>query len=159
MDHEKNEIVYSVYVQVNENDMIKFEPMPPEEVPEQDAKIEVDFDKFYRIILISEKDMRSSRIESPPWSKKSEVTQQIKGVVNGVNMWNQMRSFINSAEADPKESKKEMKFLVREFFSLMDDGGEKSQPPEGFDEENFDEEFEDEDVWESKGKITGEIIS
>src|SRR3989338_1082113 len=38
-------VIFNLYVQVNENDIMKLQPMPPENQPEQDVVIRIDFDR------------------------------------------------------------------------------------------------------------------
>src|SRR3989338_7596923 len=69
-DYETNEVVFNLYAQINEEDIIKMKPILPEQVPEEDIKIEIDFEKIYSLVSMQEKEMRGEEIESPPWDKK-----------------------------------------------------------------------------------------
>lgn len=69
-DFETGEVVFNLYAQVNENDILKVEPMLPEEIPEEDVRIEIDFEKIYEMMYSMEKDMQGEFIESPPWDRK-----------------------------------------------------------------------------------------
>ena len=158
-DKESGEVVFNLYAQVNEDDLLTMEPMLPEEMPPTDVQVEVDFDKIYDMIKSEEKDMGGERIESPPWDhKKPKTVQKVKDVVNGVKMWFKMRSLMNSAKVEPKSAKGDVKSLFKSFFSRM---GEDDQGPLG--EEVGGEEMEkledmEGDLWESEGVLTGEVI-
>ena len=156
-DYETNEIVFNLYVQINENDILKIEPMLPEEVPEKEVIIEVDFAKIYDMIYTMEKDMRGEETESPPWDKRARtVGQTVKGVVNGIKMYLKMRSVINSAKVTPDDSEKDLKALFKMFFSMMKEGEGKEDRGDIKEIEKLKE--EEQGVWESKEKITGEVV-
>jgi len=148
-DYETGGTVFNLYAQVNENDILKIEPMLPEEVPEQDVKVELDFEKIYDLIYTSEKEMRGSYIESPPWNRKPQPV--IKNMINGVKMYLKVRSLVGSADVYPEESEKDVKKLFNIFFKMMSKGDEQQ---EGMEEKNGIEE----DIWESKEEITGETV-
>jgi len=156
-----NEIVFNLYVQVNENDIIKMTPMLPEEVPEKDVTAEIDFEKIYDLIYSQEKEMRGEQTESPPWDRKMQPIQKIKDAVNGAKMYFKVRSIMNSATFTPAESEGDMKKLFKKAFSMMGkegkSGGEESTAVSG--EGNTEEDKGTEQgVWDSKEKITGEVI-
>ncbi|MDP3882267.1 MAG: hypothetical protein Q8Q31_05310 [Nanoarchaeota archaeon] len=181
-DKEKDEVVFNMYVQINEEDIIKMEPMPPSEVPNPDMTMEIDFDKLYDLIYTSEKDMEGQRIESPPWAKKSQpIQKKVKEAVDGIKMWFKIRSLINSAEYSPSETKKDAKSLINAFLPKIMEGDKGKGPDsdkgkemnkEGEKEGNkgknqkdknkidFDDfDSEEEGIWDSKEKITGEVIA
>ena len=160
-DYETNEIVFNLYAQVNENDIMKMKPMLPEEVPAEDVKVEVDFKIIYDMIYEMEKEMRGEMIESPPWDKKMRPMQKIKEITEGVKMYFKVRKIMNSAKITPIESEKDVKNLFKLFMSMMmKEGGKES--PEGEsgnkDNGNVGDSGVEEDVWESKEVITGEVI-
>ncbi|MDP3026805.1 MAG: hypothetical protein Q8N63_03785 [Nanoarchaeota archaeon] len=167
-DLAKNEVIFNIYAQVNENDIIKITPMLPEEVSEKDVTAEIDFEKIYELIYSQEKEMRGEQIESPPWeNKKMQPVQGIKSVVNGAKMYLKVRSIMNSATFTPAESEGDMKKLFKKFFSMMGKeggpGGEDKRPAGGEGgiegEENTEgDKGAEEGVWDSKETITGEII-
>lgn len=158
MDYEKNEAVFNLYVQVNEEDIIKVEPMPIEEIPEKDIEIEMDFEKLYEIIYTSEKEMRGEQLESPPWDRQVRPVAKVKEVINGAKMYLKARSMMNSAKISPEGSEKDVKALMKQFFSMAMKGG--ADNGEQMNEEGTEKDIgEEKDVWEEKGKITGEIIS
>jgi len=158
-DSETNEIVFNLYVEINEDDILKIKPMLPEEVPSEDVKVVIDFEKIYEMIYFSEKDMKGAQIESPPWDKKSPPMQKIKDVVNGVKMYFKVRGIMNSAEVYPKEAKSDVKSLFNSFFSMMMKSG-KGPGEEEMQKEPGEEKASgvEEDVLGSKEEITGEII-
>ena len=157
-DYETNEVVFNLYVQVNENDILKMKPMLPEEVPAEDVKAEIDFKIIYDMIYEMEKEMRGEMTESPPWDRKMKPMQKIKEITEGVKIYFKMRKIMNSAKITPAESEKDVKNLFKKFMSMMmsdrDGGSPEGKIDNGDDENNGVKE----DVWESKEAITGEVI-
>ena len=147
-DYMTNEIVFNLYVQMNENDIIKIEPMLPEEIPEKDITIEIDFDKVYDLIYASEKEMRGEELESPPWDKKPRQGK-VNEIYNGVKMYFKVRSLINDAKIYPETEEKAVRGIIKDFFSMMMKKGMEGQPEE-LEEENS--------PFENKEALTGEII-
>jgi len=161
-DLTNNEVIFNVYAQVNENDIIKITPMLPEEVPEKDVVAEIDFEKIYELIYSQEKEMRGEQIQSPPWDQKMQPVQRIKDVVNGAKMYLKVRSIMNSATFTPAESEDDMKRLFKKFFSMMNQGdkNEGGQGSEQGEKENAEQDTGTEQgVWEDKEVLTGEVIS
>ncbi|MEK6935218.1 MAG: hypothetical protein AABW67_00360 [Nanoarchaeota archaeon] len=158
-----NEVVFNLYAQVNENDIIKMTPMLPEEVTEKDVTAEIDFEKIYELIYSQEKEMRGEMTESPPWDRKMQPVQGIKNMVNGAKMYFKVRDIMNSATFTPAESEDDMKKLFKGFFSMMmkgggpgnnqDKGTEAEQNVEGEEDKGTEQ-----GVWDSKEAITGEVI-
>ena len=142
-DYENNEVLFNLYVKVNEEDILTMKPLPPEKVPEEDVRIEIDFEKIYELVQIEEKEMRSERIEYPPWDKQSN-SGGFKEVRNGVKMYFKITELINSAKIYPEESEKDVKDLFRLFLRMAIDGGQEEgqQFEKEFNEENFAEEVE-----------------
>lgn len=152
IDDENGEVIFNAYVQLNEEDIIKITPMLPEETPERDATMKIDFEKIYDIIDIEEKEMQSTRVESPPWApRKVEVKQKVKEVVSGIKMYFKMRSLISSSEIAPSSAEKDVESLFNEIMKMMmsgpDDGPKEEEPSE-----------EEISAWESKEKLTGNVI-
>jgi len=129
-DYETDEVVFNVYARINEKEIISIEPMLPEEVPAEDVRVEIDFEKIYDLIYTAE-EMNGAQLESPPWDRKSR-TGMIKGVTNKVKMYFKMRSVMKSMKFYPAESEDDMEFLVEFFIDSM--GGGPGGPDE-FDEE------------------------
>jgi len=159
-DLTNNEVVFNLYVQVNENDIIKMTPMLPEEVSKKDVTAEIDFEKIYELIYSQEKEMRGEQIESPPWeNKKMQPVQGIKNMVNGVKMYFKVRSIMNSANIQPTETKEDVKSLAKTFFFMMQKGGQGRSGEEVQNEQGEEKASGiEEDVLGSKEEITGEII-
>ncbi len=149
-------VVFNLYAQVNEKDIMKIKPMLPEEVPEEDVKIEIEFQKLYDIIYMKEREMRGERTESPPWDKKAQPVQKIKEVVKGVQMYFKARDMLNSAKVYPETSEKDARTLMKSFFSMMGSkkGGQEIEP-----EMKDEDTGEEKGVWDDKEKITGEVIA
>ncbi len=154
MDNEK--VVFNLYAQVNENDIMKVQPMLPEEVPEEDIRIDIEFKKLYDIIYIQEKEMQGKRIESPPWDKKAQPMQKINEVVNGVKMYFMINDMFDSAKVSPPESKKDAKTLINSFFNMMmkSDKGNKDMEKDMKDKMNK----ENKDMNGEIDSITGNVI-
>ncbi len=146
---DNDKVVFNLYVQINENDIMKVKPMMPEEVPEEDIRVDIEFQKLYDIIYMQEKDMQGQRIESPPWDRKIQPIQKVKEVVNGVKMYFKAKDMLNSAKISPEVSEKDAKDLMKSFFSMMMKS-EKSRP-------DIEIEIKNENIGEERG-ITGNLI-
>ena len=151
-DYATEEIVFNVYIKINEEDLIYFEPMPYSEVPAEDVKVEIDIEKLLDIIEYSE----SGRVElqSPPWDKQPP-TGMVKGVIDGVKMYFMFKSMLNSAVTTPESAEPFAKQFTRLFFETIMGGDENREKDSEFDEENQEE---DEDI-EQRDPITGNIIN
>src|SRR3989344_2099825 len=156
-DYETDEVVFNLYVKIDEEDLVSVEPMLYSEVPSEDARAELDFEILYDIIYTSEKEMRGIQTESPPWDKeKFEPVKKIKEVTNGAKMWGKARQLISSAKYYPESAEEDMSFFMKEMFKGMFGGG----PGEGGSPEEMEEEgFEGGgDIFEDKEVVTGEVI-
>ena len=133
-DYETDEIVFNLYVQINEEDIMVMEPMLPEEVTEKDVTITVDFNDLYELIHKSEKDMSGARIETPYWvNRNGKPIERIKEITNGIQMMNKVRKMANNAVISPEASEKDVRKLLNLFFKMMLKGGmsgdDKGKPP------------------------------
>ncbi len=146
-------VVFNLYAQVNEEDIVKIKPMLPEEVSGEDVKIEIEFQKLYDLIFMQEKEMRGGRTENPPWDRKVQPVQIVKDVVNNVRMYFKARDMLDSAKIEPETSQKEVTALMKLFFKMM----MKSEKPEPAETE--EDMGEEKGIWEEKEKITGEAIA
>ncbi len=155
VNYETDEIVFNIFIEMNNEDIMKMTPMLPEEVTEKDIEIKVDFEKVFEMIQQGEQGTREIRIESPPWDKNKRPVQKIKEIVNGIEMWFKMRALINSAEVFPAESEDDVKDFGKEvLFRILSDDDRR-------DEEQMDEEDdlgEEKGVWEDDKTITGEVV-
>ena len=147
-DFNTNEIVFNLYLRVNEKEIMYFEPMPYSEVLGEDVKIELDANKLFDIIEYGE----SGRIEleSPPWDKRPRVGL-VKNVVDGAKMYFMFRSLMGSSIATPSSAKEEALFFVRSFFDVVMGDGENREGEDDFDEGPPEE-------WEDKEALTGEVV-
>lgn len=130
-DFDTNEIVFNVYIRINEEELIYFEPMLPSETPKEDVKVELDVNKLLDIVEYEE----SGRIEleSPPWDQKPRVGF-VKNAVDGVRMFFMFRSLINSAVVTPQSAENDILFFfVRNFFEVVM-GGEEDHEQEDIEE-------------------------
>lgn len=146
-------IVFNIYAQINENDIIKIQPMLPEEVPQEDVRIDIEFQKLYDIIYIQEKEMSGQRIESPPWDKKtSQPMQKIKEITNGVRIYFKIRGMIDDADISPETSKKDIQNLIKSFFNMMlKNGGNMGEQKKEMNKE-------DKNSMDNENEITGKVI-
>ena len=154
-DYEKDEVVFNLYIKMDEQNLVEVEPMPYDEVPAEDGRVELDFNKIYELVTIGEKDMQQIRTESPPWDKrKFEPVRKIKEVSGGARMWMKQRDLINSAKYYPESGEEDMKMFTKEMLGGMF-GGPRSEPSEEERKEGDDKSGE---IWEEKEFVTGEII-
>ena len=162
-DYETNEIIFNLYAQVNENDILKMKPMLPEEVPVEDVRAEVDFKKIYDLIYTSQKEMSGQQEQYPPWDKKPfNPVKKVGEFVNGVKMYFKVQDIMNSAKVYPKESKKDVKAIAQQFFFMMkqgEGGGSQSSDGESNNQDTGDDKNTGakEDVLQSES-ITGNVI-
>ncbi|MEK6848122.1 MAG: hypothetical protein AABX65_00630 [Nanoarchaeota archaeon] len=162
-DYEKDEIVFNIYGQINEQDIIKMKPMLPEEVPEKDITVTVDYKKIYELIYDGEKEMSGQRVETPPWDReKFNPVSKVKDITKGIKMYFRVRSLINSAEITPSESEDDVRSMFKTFFSMMmkNDGGKPQNKEEAdkMKEDGTEGDNSGEAPWEDKKVLTGEVI-
>ena len=132
IDYNTSKIVFNLYVKVNENDVVKMEPMLPEEMPKENIKIEINFDEIYKFIYEGEKSMRGERVESPPWDRKFSPVAKVKEITNGIKMYFKMKSLINSATITPSDSEKDVRKLLNKFMNMMmNEGGDNQEQGQG----------------------------
>ncbi len=112
-------VVFNLHVSINEKEIIKLEPLLPEEIKEEDIRVELEFDKVYELIEMTEKEVQGGRVESPPWDKRPQPIQKVKEVYNQVKMYLKVMSLINSATITPKESEDDVQSLMMSFLKLM----------------------------------------
>ncbi len=152
-DFETNEVVFNLYVQVNENDIITIQPMLPENNPAEDARIEINFQEVYDLIYSIEKEMQGERTESPPWDRKSQGGG-IKQMTNGIKMSFKVRGLLNSAKVYPEESESDVKDLAKTFLKMMMQSEKGGQGGEG--EATTEESSDEEDAWGALEENSGE---
>ncbi|MBI4158704.1 hypothetical protein HY500_00415 [Candidatus Woesearchaeota archaeon] len=141
-DFDTGEVVINIYMRLNEEELIYFEPMLPSEIPAEDVRIEFDVNKLLDIIEYEE----SGRIEleSPPWDKRPR-TGTIKNVIDGARMFFMFMNLLNSAQASPSSAEGDAKFFVRNFFQVIlgNDEEHREGSENGFDEKNIPEDWKD----------------
>ena len=141
-DYEADEVVFNMYVNINEQDIMKVEPMLPSEVGEVDATVVMDFALLYEMIFVSEKDMMGDHIESPPWDRKMKPVQKFKEIGNGVKMWNKLRVLKNSVVISPNKDKRMVEKMTEWVMEVVMRGSDKGERDEGFEEDKESEEGE-----------------
>jgi hypothetical protein len=147
------EIIFNLYVQMNEEDIMKMEPMLPEEVPAKDITVKMDFKKLYDLINFEEREMRGADLESPPWDYRPRHGR-IKGFTNGIKMYFKVRSLINSAEVIPESVEEDVKDIMKSLLKMM--GDKEDRREEGMGAEN--KENKEEGSQENSG-MTGKVIA
>jgi len=135
VDFETGEVAFNIYTRVNENEILYFEPMFPEDNPSEDVRIELDVEKMLDIVEFME--TGHVELESPPWSQKKRIGV-VEGVTDGVQMFFKFRSLMNSARVFPESAEEAGDFYMRDFFSIiMGDEGDRDR--DDFDDEEFTE--------------------
>ncbi len=148
-DFNTGEVVFNIYVRINEEEIMYFKPMLYSEVPAEDVKVELDIDKLLAIVEYEERDR--VRLESPPWDKKSEFGL-VEKVVDSVEMYFMFKDLLNSAVVSPPSAESDAKHFTRRFFEFaMGDGDKEGGEMEG-------EGFDDEEKVEQRDLVTGEVI-
>ena len=137
-DYETNEVVFNMYAQINEKDIMKVEPMPASENPAEDVRVELDFKIMHEMMYDMEKDMSGEMIESPPWDRKIQPIQKVKEVVSRTKMYLKMRKLMKSAKYYPEDAEKDVKEIFKFFFEGMM-GGDDKEPKDSGDESNGNE--------------------
>ena len=154
VDYENDGLVFNLYVKINEENIMEMKPMLPTNVPEEDVRIEMDFNALYDLIYTSEKEMGGDRIEVPYWDKQTRPTKVVKEVTNGIKMFFKVRSMVNNAEVTPSDAKSDIDKLFKAFvFGMMRQGGDEP----GGEGPGKTEELEEE-LFGSKEVLTGEVI-
>ncbi|MBI5803718.1 hypothetical protein HY450_00575 [Candidatus Pacearchaeota archaeon] len=178
-DFETGEIVFNVYGQINEKELMYFEPMPPAGNPGENVKVELDVDKLLNIVS---EEQRRVELESPPWDRKPREGNFVKRTTDGVKMYIMFRSLMNSAVVTPENAESHAKFFTRQFFErVMGDGEHENEEgregPGGCKNEEecreycenpdnrkecsqFRDDFEEDTPsgWEDKESLTGEVV-
>ncbi len=157
IDPQTEEVIFNMYVQVSESYVIKLTPMLVSEVPEQEVKITVPFDKIYDMVLFQEKNFKGAQIESPPWARKGGgVGGKVNEVVNGIKMYFKARSLMNSIKVYPEDDKSSIKGMLQEFMESQDKRNEKDrdEAPSEEDMEKLKNELSEEELkeFEEMGK-------
>lgn len=151
---ETNDIVFNVLVNINEEDILTVAPLLPSENPSSDVTIELDFDKMYEFIEMGEKEMRSARVERPPWDNQVPIGETINEFIGGVQMYFKIRSLINNARVTPEEAEKDIKKITRRLlWKIISKGEGEKQLPE---QEEMKE--DEKNPFATKESITGEAV-
>jgi len=144
-DFESDEIVFNLFVQINEEDVILMTPMLSEETPTVDVTMEIDFNKIYDFMHSNEIEMKDIHVESPPWAEKGPgAVGFVKGAVNGVKNYFRMNDLVGSIKVTPSSESGDMKSLFKTLMKTMGDGddrhdemeeeGESSKEKAGFED-------------------------
>src|SRR3989344_1082755 len=130
-------VIFNLYVQVNENDIMKLQPMPPEDQPEQDVVIRIDFDRAYALMDFVKREMEGGQLESPPWDKKPRrVTDTAKEMYNGIKIWLRVQGIINDLTVTPERDEQQMKsFMKSVIWEIMTKSSDDKNQERGAREE------------------------
>ncbi|MCK5449735.1 hypothetical protein KAI32_02620, partial [Candidatus Pacearchaeota archaeon] len=153
VDPATGELVFNVYAQVSEGDILIMKPMLPNESDAEDVRIEIDFDKVYELIDMEERDMRGAEVESPPWDRRPKKVGMVKSFVNEIKMYFKVMGIINSAKVYPESAKRDVRDLFKTFFQMMI-----SMDDKGGDRDEGDEKEMGENPWEEKSVVSGEVV-
>jgi hypothetical protein len=149
------EVVFNLYVQINEEDIVNFKPMSPEEVPAEDVKIVLEWERIYDLISYEEENMRGAELESPPWDKRSRQGM-VKGITDGIKMYFKVRGLVNSAVVTPASAEGDVKDFVMTFIRMMAMNGGDDKRDDDRDEGDMKKGEEDE--MEKPTMMTGEVV-
>jgi len=117
--------VFNVFINVNQDDIFKMQPMPPTEAPKEDIKVVLDFDKIYNLVYTTQKESEQTKIMSPEWGKKPDFGAQVNQIVNGIKIFLEVNSIIDSAEITPKSARSDVNSLVKAFiWEMMKNNGD-----------------------------------
>lgn len=112
---DNDDLVFNMYVNINENDIMKMKPMPPELMPDKDATVTVTFDRVYGLVEEQERESKSNRIESPPWDQKRSE-DKIEDIKDAIKIFFKIQGLIRSAEVTPEEAKDDILLLIKTFM-------------------------------------------
>jgi len=155
-DFETNEVVFNLYAQINEENILTVQPMLPEQIPQEDARIEVDFQEVYDLIYTTQKEMQGEQIQSPPWDEKPK-NEGVKGVVDGVKMYFKVRSLLNSAKIYPPEAEGDVRDLIKTALKMVMKMGQDNGAEGGAEATTTEEQAVDKTVWEDLDVSSGSV--
>ena len=114
------EVVYNVYVRINENEIAKAQPLTPEKTPNKNFEVTISFDEMYNILRDARKRTYS---QDAPWE---EGALSPISIVNTARDWIdtqlKLRSLIGSIKVTPSGNDNEIKDLFKEFFYVLGSG-------------------------------------
>ena len=148
-DFSTGDVMFNIYVRLNEKELVYFEPMLPEETPAADVSIALDAEKLLDIIEFGEKGHVEK--QSPPWDQQPPVGF-VENVVDGAQMYLKFRALMGSMQVTPEFAENDAKMFMREFFDLVMGDDKGRGEPEGKEqgEEEFSEGFGEEGLQDSK---------
>ena len=113
----KEEVVYNIYVKINEDNMF-IQSMPMDETPPVDTKIVVDYNDLYNLIAASEENLKETSTLNPPWKQgRFNVAEIINLASNWVKTQLRMNELTNTLQVKPDNSN--VKDLFKKVFFLM----------------------------------------
>lgn len=118
-----DEIIFNVYIEVNEDVIMVAKPMLPEETPKVDVTVKIPFELVFEIIEGGQKEMMGSHIESPPWDRKAQPIQKVKQIISGVKMYFTVRKIISSSEVIPTSAEEDVREFLKKMFNMAMKGG------------------------------------
>jgi len=150
-DINTGEVMLNIYVRLNEKELLYFEPMLPEEMPDVGFSIVLNSEKLLDIVEFGESG--HVELQSPPWDQQSSVGF-VENVVDGAQMYLKFRALMGSMQVTPESAEGDAKRFMREFFGLVmgDDDRNRGDPDgEKQGEEEFSEGFEEGESQNSAG--------
>lgn len=136
-DSSNEEIIFNVLLNINEKDIFKLKPLPPEEVKKQDIKLTFDFDKIYSFVYTTQKEIESNKIYTPEWDKSSNFGQKITETVDNVKIFFKISDLIGSAKIEPRKARGDVNLIVKTFVgSLLKNSGNNNNNNTQLDNKN-----------------------
>jgi len=115
------DLVFNLYARINEQEIMRMKPMPPELMPSKEITIILDFNKIYSLVEEQERESRSDRIESPPWDKKRSENK-IRDIKEAITIFFKIQAIITDAEIIPKTARTDVNSLIKAFLWKMISG-------------------------------------
>ncbi len=133
-------VVFNLYAQVNEADIMKLQPMPPEAQPAKDVTVSLDFDEVYELIDFIQREMEGGHLESPPWdSRPRRVVDGAREMYNGIRVWLKLQGILSNAQVTPQSSEQEVKaFIKATIWKMMTEGDRENNGREAGREADLD---------------------
>jgi len=138
-----NQIVYNAFGVLNEEDILKFKSMPPEESPAANVRIEVGFQELYDIMQTSREYKQDS-----PWGGTFSISNIFEATIDWIKMRSLRSNLMGSVKVHGSDEEK-IKNLFRGF--LYEIGGNSETEEFGISQKQTKQ-----IIWDSKGtsKIT-----
>lgn len=111
------EVVYNMYIRINENEIAKAQPLTPEKTPNKNYELTLGFGEVYDILKDARKRTYS---QDSPWESG---TLNPNTIINTAKDWIstqiKVRNLISSIKITPSSNENEIKDLFKEFFYTL----------------------------------------